>query len=407
MSQLLKAEEALREFERGQFRPVYLLYGEESFLFDEIVGSARRKLAPPGLEDFNLNRFDGAVADGRDIAAAAQTLPFMAERRLVLVTEARFFRPARRRAVRDAEEAEGGAATDETREGPTEGRPSGGGDAGGDPGGDPGGGDAGGDPSGVELPAESDGDDGAGESALLAYLADPSPSTCLIFTLTSDRERRLPEPDRRRKMTKAVEKVGALVQCARLKDWQAARWAVERAGRFGRRLDQETALELVHTVGEDLRTIASELQKLILYVGRAESITVQDIAAVASPTAERRVWDLLDALGYRRRGEALELLRSLYRQGVHPLAVMGLLTMQLRRLLRVRALMDAGKDQAAVAAGLGLPPFLTARLIEQARGFTSVELTAALTRVFETDLMIKTTEVDPAMAVELLLLQLV
>lgn len=389
MSQPLKAEEALKEFERGQFRPVYLLYGEETFLFDELIGLARQKLTPPGLEDFNLNKLDGAAADGRDIAAAAETLPFMADRRLVLVIEARFFRPGRRKAsaARGAADDEGDAAeaADEAGEGQSADRA-----------------DARGSGDG-----EDAGDEGAGDHALLNYLANPSPTTCLIFTLTSDRERRLPDPDRRRKVTKAVEKAGALVQCARLKDWQAARWAADRAKRLGKKLDQNVALELVHTVGEDLRTVASELQKLALYAGDGPAITAGDIAAVASPTAERRVWDLLDALGYRRRGEALDLLRALHRQGVYPLAVMGLVTMQLRRLLRARALMDAGKDPAAVTAALGLQPFLASRLVEQARGFTTAELTAALTRVFETDLKIKTTEVDPALAVELLLLELV
>ncbi len=372
MSQL-KAEEALQEFERGQFRPVYLLYGEEAFLFDEFVGLAKRKLTPPGLEDFNFNKFDGAAADARDIAAAAQTLPFMADKRLVIVAEARFFRPGRRKD--EAASADGD----------------------GEDGGGRGSADA----------AADDAGEGSGEPALLEYLANPSPTTCLIFTQTSDRERHLADPDRRRKVTKAVEKAGALVQCARLKDWQAARWAADRAKAVGKKLDQNAALELVHTVGEDLRTVASELVKLMTYAGDSPAVTTADIAAIASPTAERRVWDLLDALGYRRRGEALELLRALYRQGVYPLAVMGLITVQLRRLLKTRALIDAGKDPSAVAAAMGLQPFLATRLIEQAGGFTTAGLTAALARVFETDLRIKTTEIDPAMAVELLLLELV
>lgn len=386
MSQL-KAEEAVKEFERGQFRPVYLFYGEETFLFDELVGLAKRKLTPPGLEDFNFNKLDGATADPRDVAAAAQTLPFMADKRLVVVAEARFFRPGRRKDEAAAEDA----AEDGAGDGPAA----------------PAGQAASTNPAASANRIADEGGEGGGEQALLDYLADPSPTTCLIFAQTSDRERRLADPDRRRKPTKAVEKAGALVQCARLKDWQAARWAADRAKAAGKKLDQSAALELVHTVGEDLRTVASELGKLVTYAGEDAAITIADINVIASPTAERRVWDLLDALGYRRRGDALGLLRALYRQGVYPLAVMGLITVQLRRLLKTRALLDAGKDPSAVAAAMGLQPFLATRLIEQARGFTAGELTAALTRVFETDLRIKTTEVDPAMAVELLLLELV
>ncbi len=387
MSQMLDYEAALKEFEAGRVRPVYLLYGEEPFLFDELVAAARRRLTPRGLEDFNINRFDGAVVAPSEVAIAAETLPFMAEKRLVVVSEARFFRPSRRKPgpSTSAESGAGEPGDEDDRGEQDEGEAAG----------------AEGATSGAVPGADAE------MAALLAYLASPSPTTCLVFTLTSGRERRLPDPDRRLKVTRAVEKAGALVNCAKLKDWQAARWASQRAAASGRSLDQATALELVHTVGDDLRTVAEELKKVCLYASAKAAISAADIAAVASPTAERRGWDLVDALGYRRRDEAIDLLRALDRQGVHPLAVMGLMTMQLRRLLKARAMLDESRDQAAVAAALGLPPFLAGRLVEQARGFTAEELIGALAKTFETDLLIKTTETEPALAVELLLLDLV
>jgi DNA polymerase-3 subunit delta len=396
MSQTLGYEAALKEFEGGAIRPVYLLFGEEPFLFDELVAAARRRLTPPGLEDFNFSRFDGATVAPSEVTSAAETLPFMAEKRLVVVGEARFFRPGRRKAAQSAKAGSGRSGAEPAEPDPEVGEEEAEGDA----------------AAGESAAAAGVGSSPASSSeaepnALLSYLASPSPTTCLIFTLTSGRERRLPDPDRRLKVTKAAERAGALVNCAKLKDWQAARWAAQRAAGAGKQLDQGAALELIHTVGDDLRTVAQELQKVALYTGDRPVITPGDIAAVASPTAERRVWDLVDALGYRRREQALELLRALDRQGVHPLAVMGLMTMQLRRLLKTRVLLDAETDQAGIAAALGVQPFLVGRLVEQGRGFTAEELIRAISRTFETDLLIKTTETDPALAVELLLLDLV
>lgn len=69
--------------------PVYLIHGQEDFLARQVVDGLKAKVLAGGVEDFNLDRFDGRERpDPERIAQAARTLPMMAPRRLVLVRNA-------------------------------------------------------------------------------------------------------------------------------------------------------------------------------------------------------------------------------------------------------------------------------------------------------------------------------
>ncbi|HHY37099.1 MAG TPA: DNA polymerase III subunit delta [Firmicutes bacterium] len=81
-----------RELQEGIVAPVYLLFGEEDYLMEEVV----KKLAQVGLgegsRDFNRDCFDGEEADLEEIRAAVEMLPFASPRRLVVVKNSPYFR---------------------------------------------------------------------------------------------------------------------------------------------------------------------------------------------------------------------------------------------------------------------------------------------------------------------------
>lgn len=73
---------------RGEFQPVYLLYGEEEFLNDEGAQAIIDAALPGGGHEFNLDVVSGNEADARDIVSCALSFPMMTDRRVVLVREA-------------------------------------------------------------------------------------------------------------------------------------------------------------------------------------------------------------------------------------------------------------------------------------------------------------------------------
>lgn len=73
---------------KNDFAPLYLFYGDEAFLMDDTLDLLKSKALGDGLEDFNLDTFYGQNQDASQIRDAIETLPMMAERRVVILKEA-------------------------------------------------------------------------------------------------------------------------------------------------------------------------------------------------------------------------------------------------------------------------------------------------------------------------------
>lgn len=69
----------------SDLKPVYLIYGSEELLLERAEKRLRDRLAAVADLDFNMETFDGSSAAVADVINAANTLPFMSDRRLVVV----------------------------------------------------------------------------------------------------------------------------------------------------------------------------------------------------------------------------------------------------------------------------------------------------------------------------------
>lgn len=70
----------------GDFSELYVLYGEEKFSLKTRAAKLIQKAAPENFREFNLNEFS-STAEVDTIADAALALPFMAERKCVVVSD--------------------------------------------------------------------------------------------------------------------------------------------------------------------------------------------------------------------------------------------------------------------------------------------------------------------------------
>ncbi len=74
-----------------QFRNVYLLYGSENYLKQQYKQKLKQALIPPD-DTINFSRFEGQHADVQAMIDLAETLPFFADYRLILVEDSGFFK---------------------------------------------------------------------------------------------------------------------------------------------------------------------------------------------------------------------------------------------------------------------------------------------------------------------------
>lgn len=81
-----------QDIKEGAFKPVYLIYGEEEFLKNSYKNKLRTAIV--GDDPMNFSRFEGKGLDIDELIRLADTMPFFAERRLILVEDSGFFKGA-------------------------------------------------------------------------------------------------------------------------------------------------------------------------------------------------------------------------------------------------------------------------------------------------------------------------
>ena len=81
------------DIKSGAFAPVYLLYGEEAYLKKQYKEKLKKALIPES-DTMNLSVFEGKDIRPGEIIDLAETMPFFAERRLILLENSGVFKSA-------------------------------------------------------------------------------------------------------------------------------------------------------------------------------------------------------------------------------------------------------------------------------------------------------------------------
>ena len=83
----------IKDIKNNSYRSIYLLYGEETYL--KKVYKDRLKEAIVGRDDsMNYNYFEGKNISVKTVIDIAETLPFFAEHRLIVLENSGFFKNA-------------------------------------------------------------------------------------------------------------------------------------------------------------------------------------------------------------------------------------------------------------------------------------------------------------------------
>lgn len=79
------------DIKTGQFQTCYLLYGEEDYLKRQYRDKLLDALTQPG-DTMNISRYEGDGISVGELIDLAETMPFFADRRVILVTDSGFFK---------------------------------------------------------------------------------------------------------------------------------------------------------------------------------------------------------------------------------------------------------------------------------------------------------------------------
>lgn len=233
----------------------------------------------------------------------------------------------------------------------------------------------------------------------LPYLDDPSPSTCLIFICS--------RTDFKRRFYKKIRSLGFAVNFSELKRNQIVPW-IRRAGKeLGLNIEAKACIYLQQVVGNRLRDLYSEMEKLQLRHGSGD-IGEEHVRELAIHMRIYSIFELMDALSVKDRKESLSVLNRFLeeedkRSG--PLQVLGMLNRQMGLLWQTKAIVEKSGKTKDVASKLGLIPFSASRLIKQSKHWTPDELEEGISRLLRADLFLKTGS-SPKPVLESLILSL-
>ena len=241
------------------------------------------------------------------------------------------------------------------------------------------------------------------QDALADYLEHGPPPSVLILLAE--------KLDKRRRLFGVLQRTGRIIPCDRPSPEDLPAWIRTRVEEGGKMITPEAAQTLVVLVGGALRELASEIDKLVSYMGDRRGITVEDVHAVASHVAEATVFELMDAVGHRQAERALKLLQVVLAEEA-PIKVLFMLGDQIRMLLKTKALLERhpipGRPlpAGAIREALGTRAFLFSRYRAQVAAFGRLDVSTVLRLLVETDTEIKTGQKSPRLALETLIVGL-
>jgi len=331
---------------------IYVLHGADELSRTEYLATLRAPLGDPQFADLNTTRFDGRKLSVSELQHACDAVPFLTDQRLVLVDGmlARF--DPRRTKSEDASEIE------------QEGNP--------------------------DLAKD-----------LAAYLERVPDTTLLVFL----------ESKSLAKNNSILKKLTAEKKLATVKEFSAPdakalpAWIVKRVESKHAKIDGNAASELAEHVGEDLRLLDTEIEKLLTYRAN-EVIRIDDVRALVASVREADVFGLVNAIARRDRRSALILLHEQLDQGAVPHQLLPTITWQFRLLLQMKDLAARGLTLAQATEKIHANPYPAQRAWNTATNFSLPQLEATYQKLLETDIAIKTGKSEPVLALDLLVTEL-
>ena len=320
----------------------YVFHGQDELSLSETLKDFKRRLGPPDTTDLNTTRLNGRTLTLARLHHACDAMPFLAEKRLVIVNGLLTRLTSRRdRPLSKALEEYLTALADYI----------------------------------PHLP----------ETTRLVFVEEKPLSASHPILQLAHREatgyaKRFDAPDSK----------------------SLPRWIEKRVRGYDGQIEPFAAQKLANAVGSDLRLLDQEITKLVTYTSTGQAITAADVDAVVPYVQAAIIFDLVDALGQRNGRVAAQTLHRLLDSGTHPLELLAMIARQFRLLIQVKDLEARGATRQEVIKTLKLHPFPAGKLHSQATQFTAEQLETVYRHILDIDVGIKSGKIEAEVALDLL-----
>lgn len=174
---------------------------------------------------------------------------------------------------------------------------------------------------------------------------------------------------------------------------------IKMARAAGGSMDPDAADLLAGLVDGNLRIAALEVDKLMAYVNYGRAIHFEDVQAITADTNQGDVFDLVDALSSQNGPRAMGMLTRLLEYNSY-YELFGMVVRQFRLLIMAREVIDQGGRKEQIQAALKIHPYVAEKMDAQARRFQINDLEEAYRRLALVDEAVKTSQAPEDLALE-------
>jgi len=231
------------------------------------------------------------------------------------------------------------------------------------------------------------------------YCSDPAEWNILLLQITSAKTLT-------KELEKAIERVGLIVDASTVKAREMTSWASRGIQGRGKRATKEVCSALASKTLGDLIQLRNEIEKIILYVGNKEEVTLEDVRAVGSSLNDSSTFALGDSLAEGDLGSSLLLAHEILRSGEAPAALLASITWHMRRMATIQHLLSIGATDKEIGERTGIPFYFLGKAIQQAKALSPKEVHRRLRALGEWDFRFKRSLAPPSTTVEMWILDL-
>ncbi|MCK4419509.1 DNA polymerase III subunit delta, partial [Candidatus Aerophobetes bacterium] len=166
------------------------------------------------------------------------------------------------------------------------------------------------------------------QRALSRYLDSPAGTTCLVCTAE--------KLDKRKRLYKTFLEKGKVVSFYPLWEGEVIAWIKGKIEKERKRISPPALLYFKDRVGNDLREVNNEIEKLVLYTHPKQVIEKKDVEEAVGEGKGMGIFDLTKAVREKALSQVLFILSGLLEKGEEPLRIHSLITREMRILLRIK-----------------------------------------------------------------------
>ncbi len=349
---MLSYKSLIKKIKESSFSPVYLFYGEERYLQEELISHLAAAFLGQNSE-YGREKYDGNTLSLGQVVERLDEKGLFSSRKLLIVDNPPYLAPPKKNEEKDD-------TGKETPQGSI-------------------------DKSHVEFLGK-----------YLEQAAAGDQQSILIFLTRG--------VDRRKKIFKILDKYGTVSECSPLKGEALASWIRNKVSRLGKKIDKQALEKILLSGNRDLNFLSNELSKYTAYLGPDEEMITADVVEnLFSGDIQGDVFKLSDAIAEGDITSAQNILNLLFRRREIPLLIFFMLVRHYRLLLQAHSLMEDGLPQQEFASSLEVHPFVAGKLREQAVLYSGRVLEEVLIALQDADRQIKTGRIEPERALELTL----